>query len=46
MDGGYYGPQGFQEMRGDTVGAAKSLARRVTRRRPLGFGISVSNGPV
>ena len=23
MDGGYYGPQGFQEMRGDTVGAAK-----------------------
>jgi len=23
VDGGYYGPQGFQEMRGDTVGPAK-----------------------
>jgi hypothetical protein len=23
VDGGYYGPEGFQEMRGDTVGPAK-----------------------
>jgi NAD(P)-dependent dehydrogenase (short-subunit alcohol dehydrogenase family) len=23
IDGGYYGPQGFEEMRGDTVGVAK-----------------------
>ena len=26
-DGGYYGPQGFEEMRGDTVGPAKIAAQ-------------------
>jgi NAD(P)-dependent dehydrogenase (short-subunit alcohol dehydrogenase family) len=31
VDGGYYGPQGFQEMRGGDVGAAKVAAQALDR---------------
>ena len=33
--GGYYGPQGFLEMRGGDVGPAKGIGRRQRMSRPL-----------